>query len=307
MKKILLVVLLVIVAAIIIYNFINNSCNKITHLDFPTYGFRDNNTTFNGPIYAVAIGDSMTAGGSVDLDKSWPKELQNITGRNVINLGVSGYSPITEYEIVKKFGLDLKPKVVLLGFYSNDFLDDAVIKEKIDSHTINYMGTFLNQSVSYPVREHDDSSISYNESDKNNIYRTTACFNITFNNKTTLRNSDYVTEGNKKITFLKILGMKQLADSMGAKFVLVVIPTKEEVYLPYGKKYAIPRYAVLNFCNDEKIDCLDLQPDLNSHVSDCRLLYFSNDIHLNAYGHRIIAELVARHLENYSRGSIDSC
>ena len=94
-------------------------------------GFRDRERAIDRANVAkrvVAIGDSQTYGAGVTYDDAFPtlleKRLQQEEARNeVINLGVPGWEPPEELHLLKVYGLQFKPDLVLVNFYiGNDII-----------------------------------------------------------------------------------------------------------------------------------------------------------------------------------------
>ncbi len=84
------------------------------------HGFR--NSTLSS-IDIVALGDSHTYGFNVSSDNSWPKLLARMLDKTVYNYGVGGYG-ILQYKYLLDKSIELDPKVVLLGLYLPNDLDD---------------------------------------------------------------------------------------------------------------------------------------------------------------------------------------
>lgn len=80
-----------------------------------------------GSLRVLGIGDSVTWGTRVDEDESFLGVLRTRLqaedpGAEVINAGVVGYSTWQEALFLEKYGLPLRPDVVLVNFCSNDWL-----------------------------------------------------------------------------------------------------------------------------------------------------------------------------------------
>ncbi|MDR0953312.1 MAG: GDSL-type esterase/lipase family protein [Elusimicrobiota bacterium] len=76
----------------------------------------------------VAFGDSITAGYGVSKQEAYPALLAKLTGRQVINLGVSGETAaqgLNRIESIKPY----KPYMVLIEFSGNDFLKRRPLAE----------------------------------------------------------------------------------------------------------------------------------------------------------------------------------
>ena len=99
-------------------------------------GFRDRSYPRTKPedTFRVAlIGDSVSFGYGVALDATFAKQLEGrlrslVTGPRyeVLNLGVSGYNPYTEAELLRGVGLAYEPDLVLVQFCINDLNDPTL-------------------------------------------------------------------------------------------------------------------------------------------------------------------------------------
>jgi len=83
-----------------------------------------------GRFRIVVLGDSVTIGMGVADDQSFPAQVetllrQRVRGRDldVVNLGVPGYDTRQEVGLLRRRVAELKPDLVLVGFYSNDVPD----------------------------------------------------------------------------------------------------------------------------------------------------------------------------------------
>ena len=96
-------------------------------------GFRDRERAFvrrdNAP-RVLALGDSMTWGAGVSYDETFATLLEQslnalTAGAEVINLGVPGWGPHEELHLLKVYGVDFHPDVILLNFFiGNDIQND---------------------------------------------------------------------------------------------------------------------------------------------------------------------------------------
>jgi len=86
------------------------------------WGFR--NKSVPETVEVVAIGDSQTYGISAQARDSWPSQLQSQSGKSVYNLSLPGYGPAEYLLLMKDKALNLKPELIVGGFYlGNDFKD----------------------------------------------------------------------------------------------------------------------------------------------------------------------------------------
>ncbi len=113
------------------------------HGSFPyinANGFRDIERSIErvkGKKRILLIGDSIVAGhGICDLNNTISRKLEKLLGEKfeVLNLGLGGYSTGGEFELLKAKGLQFKPDMVIVMFFTNDY---APYNEQIDSFYMN--------------------------------------------------------------------------------------------------------------------------------------------------------------------------
>jgi hypothetical protein len=84
-----------------------------------SWGFRNKAVPDHCDI--LAIGASLTYGYATTPNKSWPRQLEALTGRPTYNMSCGGYGPCEYYLLLDK-GLNLKPRLVLVEFYTGNVL-----------------------------------------------------------------------------------------------------------------------------------------------------------------------------------------
>lgn len=78
-----------------------------------------------GQVEILALGDSFTDC-NVPAEQTWPALLQTYSGRRTYNLGVSGIGPYEYVQILKQFGLQRDPRVVIMNIYEGNDLRDVL-------------------------------------------------------------------------------------------------------------------------------------------------------------------------------------
>jgi lysophospholipase L1-like esterase len=89
---------------------------------------------------------------------------------------------------------------------------------------------------------------------------------------------------------------RALAEQNGSAFLVLLVPTKEEVYLPLLEQDP-PALTVPFAAQFEKlgIPYLDLTPGFRARARHGERLFFEADGHPNAAGYRLMADLVLAH------------
>ena len=103
-----------------------------TNLNFPDAGFRGG--TLGGPVWGIALGDSFTFGSGVNQEATWVARLATLANRDVLNLGVPGYSPTQYTRALEKYGLSLSPKIIFYALYTNDLVDSISFEKWLNGH-----------------------------------------------------------------------------------------------------------------------------------------------------------------------------
>lgn len=276
-----------------------------THLNFPDAGFRGG--SLGGPIWGIAVGDSFTFGCCVNQGKSWVTHLANLAHHEIANLGIPGHGPQQYTRTLEKYGLQLKPKVVFYGLYTNDLADSISFDEWLKGHKKpGSFKRFLKQhSVVYnllrSLRSPDDKNSRYID------VQGTAVKLVPGKLRDPFEVAPRVFDTAWALTARQIERAIADAKRIDATFVLLYFPSKEEVYWDSVKDEA-KRYrsfeeqrgklsrAAGALCVSDRILCLDLTAALQRRALQRQSLYYPIDIHWNEQGNRAVAEEIYRFL-----------
>jgi hypothetical protein len=272
-------------------------------------GFRGNPP--QSPVWGIALGDSFTFGMGVEHDSTWVTQLAKLTRKEIVNLGVPGWGPQQYTRALERFGVALKPKVVLYTLYRND-LQDALL--------------FDQWSRKPPYRQSIDTFLRLN-SIVFNFVRFLAGTITPGTERIVLEN--YALEFNSKmlkhglvadrIAFTSAWSIIEreislaidYSHAINAIFVLLYLPPKEEVYWEFIKEREIDlgsydhdidilRSHVVDFCKLREISCLDLTPAFRLKAANGMKLYYSDDSHWKEAGNRLAAEEIYRFIRNHA-------
>ena len=96
------------------------------------FGFRNKDP--NARADWIILGDSFAEGSGISDEEIWPALLAKNKKVSIYNLGMSGGSPLTYLETLKKFGLQKEPNAVIYLLYEgNDFRDGNFVRRKLDN------------------------------------------------------------------------------------------------------------------------------------------------------------------------------
>jgi lysophospholipase L1-like esterase len=269
----------------------------------------------------VAIGDSMTFGYGVEDQQAWPALLaQQLPGRRVINLGLNGAGPQQYLKIYEKFGETLHPALVLLCLFpANDLSDAGTFDSWVKAGSPgNYLmwrqgngnagsqrgiRNVLEQSyvvtlLRYAVKKLRDSSLSARTidfPDGSQLYLSPGFY-------AAMERQVKPDDPNFRTLLTAVNQIRDLAQRNGSQFLAVLMPSREEVYLPLLDGAASPTASpIAPFLDAAGISYLDLTPPLQAAARRHANLFFKVDGHPNAAGCRLIAQAVLDHLRSHAQ------
>ncbi len=110
-----------------------NESGKRTIYFSDKYGFRNKNDVWDkSEIDIVILGDSLVHGACVDDEYVISSQLQSITGKNVLNLGIQGHGPLMQIAAIKEYAYIKKPKIVLWYYSEANDLSNMIYEMSID-------------------------------------------------------------------------------------------------------------------------------------------------------------------------------
>jgi hypothetical protein len=279
-------------------------------------GFRDIDT--EPPFDAIALGDSFTFCDDVPVEECWVRLVGEHTRLSIASLGISGFSTMAEARVLNRYGKQLRPKIVLLGLFPNDFNDNLRFAEWIGSGHPDFWqwrkaregrgpvrSWLASHSLSYrlldaALRSGGDETLRYDKNGLSLILRTGRWL------------ADQEQERDReeawRLMRKALLDIDRDAASIGAELVVVLIPSKEEVYwnvvrrdLPSSlasNEIDRPLQLVEEFCGREGIPVCDLRPSFEREAELYRQLYLRVSGHWTAAGNALAAETIAECLRS---------
>ena len=284
----------------------------------------------------LTLGDSVTFGNGVGDREGWAAILARAFPEDgVVNLGLGASGPQQYLRVFETFGAGLGPKVVLIGLFArNDFWDAAKFEDWLQSRAGgNYLvwrdsgspahvslslrqpperllrsaawrgrvvagGTYLGNlllQISGRLGRHTSSGHDVYESQDGTQLE--------------LQSEDFLSATKRSrpgtAAFRHVLLTLQRIDSLarenGAKAVVLLLPSKEEVYLPLlGETTPDPAAPLHSALEAVGIPSLDLQQDFRRRAVGGEVLFHGKESQLpNARGHALIAELAIRYLRQH--------
>jgi hypothetical protein len=298
---------------------------KANHLT-DGYGFRN---AWPWPQQAdiVAVGDSLTFGYGVEGSTAWPAILDRAFPEiDVVNLGLIGAGPQQYLRVYETFGRVLRPKVLLVGFFArNDFWDADLFDQWLRSGAeCNYLvwrdygrpaGSDCTDSLQWKTALAMRKSYVFNlllsarEAFKRRLEWESRTFSFDNGRRLELDITDFEskTKGASpdsptfQVVLQALQDMHSTAEKDGTKMLVILQPSKEEVYLPLlGESASDPGGALRKGLTQAGIGYLDLTPVFQKRATAGEKLFFAVDGHPNAEGYALIADAVLNHLKLHS-------
>jgi lysophospholipase L1-like esterase len=269
----------------------------------------------------VVLGDSMAFGYGVDDEDAWTALLaERLPGIRIVNLGLIGAAPQQYLRAYEMFGQALRPDLVLMCLFpGNDLADAGQFQEWVQAGSPGSYddwrwdgGQDSEQSIQDQIRQsHLVAFLRYARQSLRSRFKGKT---IDFPDGTQLqlapavyaRNEELALPGhhNFRLVLNAVERTQALAEETGSRFLVLLMPTKEEVYLPLVDDESPPATApfAAQFEEDGR-PYLDLTSYFQARARQGERLFFEIDGHPNAAGYRLIAEVVLDHLR--SSGGFD--
>lgn len=266
----------------------------------------------------VVLGDSVTFGFGVPDDRSWVALLaRGLPGTVVVNLALPGLGPLQHLEVYRAFASGLRPRLVLIGLFpGNDFWDTAkylewqrlgkggnymlwrdfgVTEDDARSRRRQWLKSSYLVSLLWTLRNPDRAQ----RYGGNPIVHETATGPILLFPRVLEEVRERTRPGRLEFeeAFRALVALNRLVADSGGRLLVVLLPTKEDVYLPVkGLMQGDPLEHVYRRLEELSLPYLDLTPPLRQAAERGERLYFHTDGHPNARGYAVIARVVAEHL-----------
>ena len=318
---------------------------RITQMDYSILvkinheGFRDNYTPQNVSDIMKRIwmiGDSFTFGYGVEEEETFSSILQKyLPLYDIVNMGVYGYATDQEFLLYKKkLQEEINPDIVVLQmFLSNDMIDN-LSGDFLHYHKPHFLLTDTGLILTnVPVPLNTTKTIDENKTSlKNYIKEILSQHSRAFNFidirydylKDIINRKKHAYSLSKKygtpeelnrswrITEALIRSFNEISKTNGTKLIIVLIPDKRDFYDidTNFRKYFDAYERIKKMSNKENFTVIDLYRSFEKVIdkSGIHKIYLLRDAHLNAYGHKIIADEIFNVISKmkYTSGQIDA-
>jgi lysophospholipase L1-like esterase len=282
-----------------------------------------------GTFRVLVLGDSLAYGSGIPPDKTFPNRLEALlrsqwTNAEVVNAGVSGYTPYNELQYYLTKGREFQPDVVVVAFCMNDVVnprlhwgdapnvripDEAIPNRDYDENHILPLIRLREEER----RRAQQSGVSLFQ--RSELYRALAPrVARLFASKAVAdpQRPTYIT-GEDTISIEVLMDesspesrwLHSMYDQLhaatkadGVSLVIVLFPLAYQIDADYP---FIPQRLISDYCNRAAIPCLDLLPSFRQHPQEETFLLnhssFYDIWHLTESGH----DLSAREIERFLR------
>lgn len=232
-----------------------------------------------GEIWGIALGDSFVQCYGVEREDCWVKIIERKISRRIVNMGGAAAGSAQMLHILK-YGLKLKPKIILWGIHITDPVDDYIFLTGDDPplDVINIV------SFSRKYKRCADQFLCFD----NYLSK----ISITYNLFKILLSLPRMYEYNMKlekqykelvdITVGNLVKAKDMADINGIKFFVVIFPALNDK--GYKFKSNIFKSNILRACSKNNI------PFVYLDLKDSQ--YFLKDGHFNMEGNKRAADII---------------
>lgn len=283
--------------------------------------FRTRQELVDRYVDGVIVGDSF-AFCFTDAADCWVDRLAGQTDRNLINFGMVSTGTVAQRRILEDYGLPLRPPLVIWQWYGNDANEDYGLAR-------------LRGEAQTPP---DDAAPT--ESERSWLERNSAVYVLIqmllgqddrYAASLQFLDHEWAEDGDLRLGFGRpylwgafdldrpqnregwalsqeaFRTARQQVEGYGGHLVIVLMPTKEQVYRDLAAPLiGAERMALLDanyeamrdFCEAEGLTCLDPLPMYQARAAG-EQLYYTTDIHLNARGNAVLADWLAAWLAEH--------
>jgi len=272
---------------------------------------------------AVVVGDSFGLCFTEQAD-CWVDLLGQLWRRNVVNLSQPVTGSRSHLKILQDFGAPLTPPLVIWQFFGNDFNDDyglALMRREVEApapppaaeEAHDLRGWLRRHSVLYAMIETTLAGRYLGLSDYEALFVKPHTVRFGPQNQHVMQvGGQYELQALDMARPENQLGLAMsrealreaaaLVEGWGGRLVVVLIPTREEVYREVVSAVLSPqdidrlqsaREAMLGLCAELALTCLDAYDALRPPALRGEALYFVDDLHLNPNGNRALAAWLA--------------
>jgi SGNH hydrolase-like domain, acetyltransferase AlgX len=299
--------------------------SAVETLDF-SYTLHTDHAGFPNPepwpsrVDVAVLGDSLLIGPGVGMERQFTTLLQHrLNGRTVLNLGLPGGGTEHEYLAYRRYVAPLQPELVIAIVCVTWDIDNTLHFERWRTERPDT--DFTQYRMTYGDRHQSRWQLVKNQLAKSHLVRagygsirslrngTPLLEQVTFANGDTLflsaRAQRRLAQGLdrpgasslREIFFRPLEGLRAEVEAYGGRFVVALLPSKEELYgAEVFPAVLRPVQEVRAEIEARELPVLDLYPAFRG-LGQERPPFYRADIHLNELGNQIVADAIARWIQ----------
>jgi hypothetical protein len=269
------------------------------------------------PLDVLTFGDSFTFCWT-KLEDCWVHRLETDYDWHVFDAGIPGTGTTAQFNLMKEIAPPFKPALVIWQWYNNDVTDDYDLAH-IRNETPDLPGAPQADAPLEPQGLARYSAVAalfskwFNPPKNPSPYQHYQMLKL--NGRLMSIHTNEYAYPSEVVWPQNAYGWKrsvaahdegaELIKSLGAKLLIVVLPTKEEAYSAYltkdvGQDYlekmGETRRMLLQQCTDRGWDCIDALPAFQEAVKNGKTVYYAYDSHLDASGNLLLEDLVHKYI-----------
>ncbi|NQV26017.1 MAG: acyltransferase family protein [Rhodopirellula sp.] len=301
------------------------------------YAIRTNSLGLRGPaikehvpgrtLRILTLGDAFTMPEGVSAEQSWSTVLQRSLAEDwpgidaeVVNAGVTGYSPAQSLPQLRELAPQLQPDLIVYQFFVNEFAEIVFSNDELQAaigltagHQ-RFDGRWLGRLQLYTRLQQAGRSFQELVTGRPHAWR----FDKTLVKFYEAGENQLYADARVEQIALHLREMKQIADQNGAEFIIAYVPAAAVVsapehidYFPWGldlhdsERFDTdrPRRILKDLTAALRIPLLDLTPALQRHPN--QPVYFPGSWHWNAEGHNVAGQAIAKFLRQPLDEAVD--
>lgn len=273
----------------------------------------------------VFIGDSFTWCTAIPAQSTFASLLETATGHTTYNLGVPGIGPYEYVELLRRFGLNYSPRIVVMSIYEGNDLRDGIRYQKYvdERRTATAQGREPESTARPSIFKHlknSSYSLSYisaalealskrfHEEKINFHYRVkssgnTVPMNVTNADTDEVKNARLLAQGKVSLEVwrMALVEFAKLAREYQFKPFVVYIPSAYTAYASsvvfeddavaaaVSSQSDLQRQYLAGLARELGLEFFDTTHYLQDVVHSSPLAYYPANVHLTEQGHALIA------------------
>ncbi|MGA9121293.1 MAG: hypothetical protein WB699_18140 [Bacteroidota bacterium] len=289
-----------------------------------------------GGVRILGLGDSFSYSNSVNLENTFFKQIErslsSSTPVEVLDAAVPAYSTIQELRYLEKYGVNLDPDIVLLGFYvGNDFQDSWELFDTTGVPTVDVVNGVLRANDRFPgaMYEKQERPFRTATAGLRSMLASNSELYVFLRERFSetlwrlgLRNNpppadfcakSFSPEMQKGWALEQklLLEFKNFTTSHHERFILLALPTQYQVHEELWHhhfttfhldpdKYDLekPQKMLSEYCRRNGIEYIDVLPAMRD-AGKRESLFYPIASYMNPNGHRLVGTIVSEYLRQH--------